>query len=103
MSIELWFSALETAKEMREMSDDQLLTHPGHYVPRGELDGKYLREAVDKAALEVPIPALDLTRELYSAVVRSVDDDCSASEALEKLQQRVLLACARFECSTVIV
>jgi len=52
---------------------------------------------------EDAIPALDLTRELYAAVVRSVDDDCSASEALSKLQNRVLLACARFECATVIV
>lgn len=50
-----------------------------------------------------PLPALDLTRELYAAVVRSHDDDCSATEALEKLQNRVLLACARFECSTVIL
>ena len=51
----------------------------------------------------LPIPALDLTRELYAAVVRSVDEDCSASEALSKLQNRVLMACARFECATVIV
>lgn len=51
----------------------------------------------------VPNPALDLTAALYSAVVRSHDEDCSASEALEKLQNRVLLACARFECATVIV
>lgn len=51
----------------------------------------------------VSVPSLDLTRELYAAVVRSHDDDCSASEALEKLQNRVLLACARFECSTVIL
>lgn len=51
----------------------------------------------------IPIPALDLTKELYSAVVRSVDEDCSAAEALSKLQNRVLLACARFECATVIV
>lgn len=49
------------------------------------------------------IPALDLTRELYAAVIRSVDDDVGASEALEKLQHRVLLACARFEAATVIV
>ena len=47
--------------------------------------------------------AKDLARELYAAVTRSVDDDCSASEALSKLQNRVLLACARFECATVIV
>lgn len=61
---------------------------------------------VDMAgALEslLPIPALDLTAALYSAVVRSHDEDASASEALERLQNRVLLACARFECATVIV
>ena len=50
-----------------------------------------------------PIPALDLTRELYAAVTRSVDEDVSSTVALEKLQHRVLLACARFECAAVIV
>jgi len=50
-----------------------------------------------------PNPARDLIHELNAAVVRSVDEDCSATEALSKLQNRVLLACARFECATVIV
>jgi len=57
----------------------------------------------DRLMMAAQIPALDLTHELYAAVVRSVDEDCSASEALSKLQNRVLLACARFECATVIV
>jgi len=48
----------------------------------------------------VSLPALELTQALYSAVTRSEDDDMSASEALQKLQHRVLIACARFECAT---
>ena len=83
MSIELWWSA----KEMREMTA---------YDPSEEPECVYTPPTI-------PIPALDLTRELYAAVVRSVDDDDSASDALSKLQNRVLMACARFECATVIV
>ncbi len=51
----------------------------------------------------VPIPAIDLTKELYAAVVRSVDEDENAEVALAKLQHRVLMACARFEAATVLV
>lgn len=71
------------------------------------MDNAKCRTAADEFCLKIPaitpIPALDLTRELYAAVVRSADDDVSASEALEKLQHRVLMACARFEAATVIV
>lgn len=45
-------------------------------------------------------PGLDLTAALYHAVVRSQDDDCSVTEALSRLQSRVLMACARYECAT---
>jgi hypothetical protein len=51
----------------------------------------------------VSLPALELTQALYQAVVRSEDDDESATEALRKLQHRVLMACARFESQTVAV
>lgn len=50
----------------------------------------------------VPLPSVDLVHALQSAVVRSVDEDESAAVALEKLQNRVLMAVARFECAMVI-
>ena len=44
-------------------------------------------------------PVVNLIRFLQGSVVRSVDDDKSAPEAnLSRLQKRVLLAIARFEC-----
>ena len=63
--------------------------------------GIFESPATDRAP--VTQPTKDLILSLCSAVVRSEDDDVSASVALEQLQKRVLMACARFEAASVIV
>jgi hypothetical protein len=96
MSVELSWSA----EEMREMDLKKFTAAHKNMKDRFLVDeGKPYEPPVEVAS----IPSLDLTRELYAAVVRSEDDDCSASEALDKLQKRVLMACARFEAASVIV